>query len=472
MNTRTRIAWTSGVVALALAVTGTAVALRHQDASDAQPGAPKRTPLLVVGTSDVADSYLMHDVIEPGFERAYPEYDLQYTGSATGAAIASAKTGSAAALIVHAMSLENQFVADGYSAEPAGRAIFWGDYVLAGPKDDPAGVLDGGTHDIVTAFEKIARAGAEGKATFVSRGGNPGTTVQEHALWAEAAASTTTLCTVAATNGGGKSPYSSAGTCPSTIGAKGADTGDHGFPAWYRTTGLTQAANITAADACNFTGAPHNSCYVFTDRGTLQHQQETGAVSTLTLLTRDNDTSARGGHAALVNTFHAYVINPKAPGFAAIKADNLKTNVAGATALLDWITSAAGQRAIGAYQPEDPAFEPSASPKVTVHAPTAAEPHEAITISGSLTNVVPGMPALAGVTVRLEGGDTAFSATTDAEGAFAFHVSAPELGEITYRLVTDQITQTEDDALEPAFRDLLSATTTKVGPITVTSSPS
>ena len=57
--------------------------------------------LTVVGTSDVFDSNLVQTVLEPGFEKAYPQYDLQYVSKGTGAAIAyadrvatSATTGS------------------------------------------------------------------------------------------------------------------------------------------------------------------------------------------------------------------------------------------------------------------------------------------------------------------------------------------------------------------------------------------
>ena len=158
-------------------------------AAPAQAADP--TPFVVVGTSDVYDSGLVQNVIEPEFEAAYPQYDLQYVSKGTGAAIAYAEAGTADALIVHAASLENQFVADGYSAEKYGRAIFWGDYVLLGPAADPAGVLTGAPHDIATAFEKIAAAGAAGTANFVSRGGTPGTTVQEHAIWALTSGTTT-----------------------------------------------------------------------------------------------------------------------------------------------------------------------------------------------------------------------------------------------------------------------------------------
>ena len=102
---------------------------------------------------------------------------LILTGQEQGASPGSgaSEAGTASALLVHAASLENQFVASGYSAEPFGRAIFYGDYVLLGPTSDPAGVMKSAPHDIVSAFEAIAAAGVAGKADFVSRANTSGT---------------------------------------------------------------------------------------------------------------------------------------------------------------------------------------------------------------------------------------------------------------------------------------------------------
>ncbi len=90
--------------------------------------------LTVIGTSDVSDSGLIPNVIQPGFTKAYPQYTFKYIGTGTGNAIAQAESGAAGAsvLIVHAESLENQFVAGGYSYEQYGRALWTNDFVLAG----------------------------------------------------------------------------------------------------------------------------------------------------------------------------------------------------------------------------------------------------------------------------------------------------------------------------------------------------
>ena len=111
-------------------------------------------------------------------------------GSATGAAIQSAQngTGGPSALIVHAPSLENQFVANGFSFNNQfGNAIFTNDFVLAGPNGDPAAVGSSAANNVAQAYADIATAGNNGTATYLSRGGTTtasGTTVEEHTLWA------------------------------------------------------------------------------------------------------------------------------------------------------------------------------------------------------------------------------------------------------------------------------------------------
>ena len=82
------------------------------------------------------------------------------------------------------------------------------------------------------------------------------------------------------------------------------------YPSWYHATGLTQGPNIVNGDACNYPTGPNN-CYVFTDRGTYQYLKSTNAATNLRIVTRDNSPSSRGGEPLLVNSFHAYAIDPE-----------------------------------------------------------------------------------------------------------------------------------------------------------------
>ena len=149
----------------------------------ALPAAASASDVVVQGTTDVRDAGLLDDVIAPGFHKAYPQYTLMYIAVGTGQALTNAEAGRGAAVLTHAPSLEAQFVAGGFSKEKFGRAIFYSDYVILGPNNDPAGVLSGAAHDAAHAFELIASAGAAGKANFVSRGDNSGTNVEEKAIW-------------------------------------------------------------------------------------------------------------------------------------------------------------------------------------------------------------------------------------------------------------------------------------------------
>ncbi len=448
------------VVAFAVAVTGLALAAPATQATST-------TPFIVVGTSDVSDSNLMSAVIEPGFEAAYPQYDLQYVPKGTGPAITYAEAGSASALIVHAASLENQFVdpstpanpnAKSYSYEQYGRAVFYGDYVLLGPASDPAGVLNGASHDIVTAFEKIAAAGADGHATFVSRGGTPGTTIQEHAIWA-LTDSSVNKCDVSQANGLGQTPTSgSTGPCSSPVP----------LPSWYQSTGLAQGLNVTAANNCSGTGFVANSCYVFTDRGTYDYLASQGTVPNLHVVTRDNAASARGGSTLLVNSFHAYAVNP-----AAVPSGSV-IDTAAATRFLDWLTSPAAQRAVRNFLAtnDDPPFRPSASPAITItNHTTTVRPGGTATVEGHVQNVVPGTPVLSGVPVHLtRAGTVVASATTNGTGDFT--LTYRPVSSASYAVAVPDIAKIENATLSPNFGDLLTGTSHPIGTIAVSSSVS
>ncbi|GGF33266.1 hypothetical protein GCM10011519_03410 [Marmoricola endophyticus] len=418
----------------------------------------------VVGTTDVSDSGLVQNVIEPDFEKA-TGIDLQYTPQGTGAAIASAKTGSFSALLVHAASLENQFVADGYSAEPYGRSLFWGDYVLLGPKGDPAGVTSGGqpSSDAAAAFAKIAAAGASGKAKFVSRGSTPGTTVQEHAIWALTSGVST--CTVSAAQGGGKAPVTSdaAGSDCSTTETS------RPYPSWYKVTGFGQAANVTAGDQCgDNVGGNGSNCYVFTDRGTYAYLQSQGQAKNLQIVARDNAASAPGGADLLVNSFHGYAINPaKFDGGGQVSAANAKK-------FLDFLTSPEEQKKIGAYlgTGRSAGFIPSAAPLNTSDAlPTKVTAGSTVTIRGGIANATPGTPTLSGVPVDLyaatSGGQPTKvdSFTSNSVGRYIFSVK-PTQG-TTYSVRTPQITKIENAALNPQFGDILQPMEATIGTVGV-----
>jgi tungstate transport system substrate-binding protein len=437
--------------------------------------------LTVIGTSDVSDSGLIPNVIQPGFTKAYPQFTFKYIGTGTGNAIAMAESGAAGAsnLIVHAASLENQFVAGGYSYEQYGRALWTNDFVLAGANSDPAGVSANAANNITQAFADVAAAGINGKAGFVSRGGTPGTTVSEHAVWQLVSTSGLApagllLCTVNSTNGGGETPIAaghgvtaSGQACPNS----GALPTGSALPTWYVATGLTQGPNVQAANACNFApNIPANSCYVYTDSGTYDYLQSgtdpAGTVPALKIVTQNNSANAPGGQYELVNYFHGYIINPNKPG--------QSVNLPAAQDFLNYITSPAVQAQVAAYlQGNGKPFTPTASPLLSgspLPKTFVARAGKKITVKGTLTNAQPGYPVLSGEPVAISkvvSGLPVSVATgkTDSQGKYKISFVPPTTG--SYEVTTNQIAKVEDSTLNPVFGDLLSPAATTPKKITV-----
>ncbi|TCO78157.1 tungstate transport system substrate-binding protein [Plasticicumulans lactativorans] len=97
----------------------------------------------------------------------------------TGQAIQIAERGDADVLFVHHTPSEEKFVADGFGVKRY--PVMYNDFVIVGPKADPAAIRGGS--DAVAAFAGIARA----QAPFASRGDDSGTHKAELALWKAAA---------------------------------------------------------------------------------------------------------------------------------------------------------------------------------------------------------------------------------------------------------------------------------------------
>ncbi len=463
---------------VAVALTGVAAAMVFM-LVPTLASADSGSTLTVIGTSDVSDSGLIPNLIGPQFQQAFPQFTFKYIGTASGTAISSAETGSmgASALIVHAPTLENQFVAGGFSYQtngsgpstnPFGNAIWTNDFVLAGPTGDPGGVAANGAKNIAQAFVDVATAGVAGKATFVSRGGTPGTTTEEHAIWADVnSAGLTptgvTLCAVPASLGGGLTPiapgtFTNGAACPG-----GVLPSSSALPTWYVTTGLTQGPNVIAANACTtFSKSGANSCYVLTDRGTFDFlasgTDPAGSVPNLKIVTNGPQAStAPGGPFALINYFHAYVLNPA-------KVPNV--NVTAAQDFVNFLTSPTVQNELSGYlkgvDPLGPPFVATANPTITIAAPGIPATHNAgkpLTLTGSVVNKELGFPALNGVTVSLAQVVNGLpvpgaTAKTDTKGNFKLKFAPTASGR--YEVTTPTISKVEDSTLNPVFGDVLS----------------
>jgi tungstate transport system substrate-binding protein len=129
--------------------------------------------IVLASTTSTEQSGLFGHLL-PAFKRA-SGIDVKVVALGTGQAIDMARRGDADVLLVHDQAAEEKFVADGFSARR--HALMHNDFVLIGPKADPAGARGG---DIVAALRKLATAGAP----FVSRGDKSGTHAAELRFWA------------------------------------------------------------------------------------------------------------------------------------------------------------------------------------------------------------------------------------------------------------------------------------------------
>jgi tungstate transport system substrate-binding protein len=142
-------------------------------AAQAQTGGPQGERFITVSsTTSTQDSGLFGHIL-PLF-RQKTGIEARVVAQGTGQAIDTAKRGDADVAFVHAKAQEEKFVADGFGV--ARRPVMYNDFVLVGPKSDPAGIKGRSVGDALKAI-------AEKKAPFVSRGDRSGTHSAELALW-------------------------------------------------------------------------------------------------------------------------------------------------------------------------------------------------------------------------------------------------------------------------------------------------
>jgi tungstate transport system substrate-binding protein len=100
---------------------------------------------------------------------------VRVVSQGTGQALDTGRRGDADVVFVHARAQEVKFVEDGFGVER--KPVMYNDFVLIGPKTDPAGIKGG--KDIVTALKSVQTKGA----LFISRGDKSGTHSAELSLW-------------------------------------------------------------------------------------------------------------------------------------------------------------------------------------------------------------------------------------------------------------------------------------------------
>jgi tungstate transport system substrate-binding protein len=134
---------------------------------------PKQKNIILSTTTSTQDSGLL-DVLLPAFEKK-TGYFVKTIAVGSGQAMAMGQKGEADVLLVHSPAAEKKFIAEGYGVNR--RLVMHNDYIIVGPKSDPAKIK--GTKSAVEAFKKIAAA----NAIFMSRGDNSGTHSKERDIW-------------------------------------------------------------------------------------------------------------------------------------------------------------------------------------------------------------------------------------------------------------------------------------------------
>lgn len=239
--------------------------------------------LRLATTTSTADSGLLTAIL-PAFESKYNcKVDVVAVG--TGQALEIGSKGDADVVLVHARSQEDKFVKDGNAKERFD--VMYNDFVILGPKTDPAKVI--GTKTGKDAFKFIA----DSSSPFASRGDKSGTNTKELSIWA------------------------SAGITPT------AET------KWYNALGQGMGETLLASNEGNF--------YTIADRGTYLSMKDKLPNLAIVL---GGETIDQNPDKALYNPYGVMVVNPdKFPSVNAAMASNF----------IQWILSPETQQAIGTF---------------------------------------------------------------------------------------------------------------------------
>jgi tungstate transport system substrate-binding protein len=136
------------------------------------PLAAQAQSIVVASTTSTEQSGLFGHIL-PQFKQA-TGIDVKVVALGTGQALDVGRRGDADVVFVHDAAAEQKFVDEGHGIEH--RKVMYNDFVLVGPKDDPAGTRG---KDITAALQKLAAS----NGNFVSRGDKSGTHAAELRYW-------------------------------------------------------------------------------------------------------------------------------------------------------------------------------------------------------------------------------------------------------------------------------------------------
>lgn len=215
-------------------------------ASFAAPSLAQDKSITIASTTSTEQSGLFGYLL-PIFKQK-SGIDVRVIAQGTGQALDTGRRGDADVVFVHDTPSEEKFVAEGAGVKRF--PVMYNDFVIVGPKSDPAGVK--GSKDVAASLKKIA----EKKAPFASRGDDSGTHKAELRLW------------------------KLAGIDPKTIGDS------------YKSTGSGMGPTLNTASSLNG--------YALTDRGTWLAFKNPGELEIVV-----------EGDAKLFNQYGVILVNPE-----------------------------------------------------------------------------------------------------------------------------------------------------------------
>jgi tungstate transport system substrate-binding protein len=129
--------------------------------------------IVVSSTTSTQDSGLFGHIL-PLF-KAKTGIEVKVVSQGTGHALDTGRRGDADVVFVHAKSAEEKFLAEGFGVKRY--PLMYNDFVLIGPKSDPAGIK--GSKDVAVALKTLKAKGI----AFIARGDKSGTHIAEINLW-------------------------------------------------------------------------------------------------------------------------------------------------------------------------------------------------------------------------------------------------------------------------------------------------
>jgi len=259
------------VVAAALAAFVAATPVQAQDKS-----------IVVASTTSTQDSGLF-DYLLPLYKQK-TGVTVKVVAQGTGQALDTGRRGDADVVFVHAKSAELKFLAEGQGVQRY--PVMYNDFVLIGPKSDPAGIK--GMKDVAKAMRIIKAK----QAPFISRGDRSGTHIAELKLWKDAGIDIEK------------------------------DLASKNLGPWYKAIGQGMGAALNTAGASN--------AYVLSDRGTWIHFKNKGDLAILV-----------EGDKRMFNQYGVMLVNPA-------KHPNVKKELG--QQFIDYLISPEGQKDIANYK--------------------------------------------------------------------------------------------------------------------------